>query len=72
MKELRDLKDLTIHDVQPVSDEHWASGGDPAGSHTSVTAICSCLCTARDSFKPRMRAIASRQSQISNLKWGMM
>ena len=25
MKELRDLKDLTIHDVQPISDE-YASG----------------------------------------------
>jgi len=27
MKDLRDLKDLTIHDVQPISDERWRGGG---------------------------------------------
>ena len=33
MKELRDLKDLTIHDVQPISDEQTTGRrhGDEAG-----------------------------------------
>ena len=59
MKELRDLKDSMIHDVQPISDEHCRSGESLSSRQRSSTlfetrALQVGLCIASFTLRERL------------------